>query len=160
MRVISGKYGSRPLKSIGGLDLRPSSGDGNWELRGFEKMRAAVTLPNPHSAASRYLYLDVDDAFAYGLLGKPLVLSVTYRDAGCSSLAVEYDSAVSEGPRDGAFRPAGSTAVADTNQWKTARFQLPDCRLQNRCNGADLRLVATGAGLKLAVSRVRLEKVE
>lgn len=144
-----------------GLDLRPTGGDGNWELRGIENVRAAITLPNPHSQASRYLYFNVDDAFAYGLLGKSLVLRVTYRDAGCSSLAVEYDSTVDQGPLDGAFRPAAKTvAVGDTGRWKTADFRLPECRFMNRSNGADLRLVVASGQMELAVSRLELHKAE
>jgi hypothetical protein len=148
-----------PQKSRG-LDLRPSGGDGNWELRGFTDVRAAVTLPNPHSPTTRYLYFNVDDAFAYGLLGKSVLLRVTYRDAGCSSLAVEYDSTVAEGPFGGAFRPAGNVAVTGTGQWKTADFRLPDCSFMNRGNGADLRLVVSGQERELAVSRVDLQKAD
>jgi len=144
----------------GGLDLRPSGGDGNWELREVAGVRAAVTLANPHSPASRYLYFNVDDAFAYGLLGKPVVLTITSRDLGCSSLAVEYDSTVSEGPQDGAFRPAGSTAVAGTGLWKTAEFRLSDCGFMNRGNGADFRLVVAGGPMDLAVSRAGLRKAD
>ncbi len=102
----------------------------------------------------------MDDAFAYGLLGKPLVLFVTYRDAGCSSFAVEYDSTVNEGPLQGAFRPAGSTALTGTGLRKTAEFRLPDCRFMNRCNGADFRLVAGGGPMELTVSQVRLQKAD
>ena len=117
-------------------------------------------MPNPHSQTSRYLYFNVDDAFAYGLLGKPLLLQVTYRDAGCSSFAVDYDSTVDQGPLQGAFRPAGSTAIQGTGLWKTAEFRLPDCRFMNRCNGADFRLVASGGLMELAVSRLELRKTE
>ncbi len=141
-----------------GLDLRPSGGDGNWELRAFQNVRATVTLPNPHSQTSRYLYFNVDDAFAYGLLGKPLVLRVTYRDADCTLFAVEYDSTVDQGPLRGAFRPASSTAISGTGLWKTVEFRLPDCRFMNRCNGADFRLVAGGGPMELAVSQVQLQK--
>jgi hypothetical protein len=102
----------------------------------------------------------VDDAFAYGLVGKSLVLRVTYRDAGCSSLAVEYDSTVNQGPFDGAFRPAGTAAISGTALWKTAEFRLPDCRFMNRCNGADFRLVVTGREMELAVSRLQLHKAD
>ena len=123
-------------------------------------MRAAVTLPNPHSPATRYLYFNVDDAFAYGLLGKPVVLRITYRDAGGSSLAVEYDSTVNEGPFGGAFRPAGRAAVTGTGRWKTAEFRLPECRFMNRCNGADLRLVVSGQEMELAVSRVDVQRAD
>lgn len=143
-----------------GLELRPSGGDGNWELRRFADVRAVVALPNPHSQVSRYLYFNVDDAFAYGLLGRPLVLRITYRDAGCSSLAVEYDSTVNEGPFGGAFRPAGSAAVTGTGAWKTAEFRLPDCCFMNRGNGADFRLVAGGGDIELAVSQLTLQKAD
>jgi hypothetical protein len=102
----------------------------------------------------------VDDAFAYGLVGKPLVLHITYRDAGCSSLAVEYDSTVNQGPFGGAFRPAGSAAVTDSGQWKTAEFRLPDCRFMNRANGADFRLIAGGDDMELAVSQLALQKAD
>jgi hypothetical protein len=143
-----------------GLDLRPSGGDGNWELRGFGDARAAVALPNPHSRVSRYLYFNVDDAFAYGLLGRPLLLRITYRDAGCSSLAVEYDSTVNQGPFGGAFRPAGSLAVTSTGAWKTAEFPLPDCCFMNRANGTDFRLVVGGGRGELAVSQLTLQKAD
>ena len=86
------------------------------------------------------------------------MLHITYRDAGCSSLAVEYDSTVNQGPFGGAFRPAGSAAVTGTGAWKTAEFRLPDCCFMNRANGADLRLVAGGGRMELAVSQVTLEK--
>jgi hypothetical protein len=143
-----------------GLDLLPSGGDGNWELRSLSAVRAAVTLPNPHSQVSRYLYFNVDDTFAYGLLGRPLVLRITYRDAGCSSLAVEYDSTVNEGPFGGAFRPAGSVAVTETGVWKTIELRLPDCGFMNRCNGADFRLIASGGPMELAVSQLTLQKAD
>jgi hypothetical protein len=106
------------------------------------------------------LYVNVDDAFAYGLFGKPAVLRVTYRDAGCSSLAVEYDSTVDQGPLEGAFRPAGSVTVTGAGGWKTAELRLPDCRFMNRSNGADLRLVVTGGRMELAVSRLELQKAD
>jgi hypothetical protein len=143
-----------------GLDLSPSGGDGNWQLTTLEGVPAAISLPNPHAQTCRYLYFNVDDAFAYGLADTPVVLSVTYRDAGCSTLAVEYDSTVNEGPLDGAFRPAGSTAVTGTGQWKTAEFKLSDPRFMNRCNGGDLRLAITGGDLELAIRSAELRKAK
>jgi hypothetical protein len=143
-----------------GVDLSPSGGDGYWQLRTFDGVEAAVSAANPHSPTSRYLYFNVDDAFAYGLLGTPVVLSVTYRDAGCSAFAVEYDSTINEGPLEGAFRPAGSTKIEGTEQWKTADFKLSEPRFMNRANGADLRLAATGGNMELAVRRLELRKVE
>ncbi len=141
-----------------GLTIRPSGGDGNWKLTSQIGSEAVVTLPNPHSQTMRYLYFDVDDAFAFGVRGKFLDVSVTYRDAGCSAFGIEYDSTVSEGPLAGAFRPAGSVAVNGSGQWKTAHFALPECRFMGRCNGVDLRLVATGGDMELAVKRVEVAK--
>ncbi len=147
-------------RKAAGLDLRPAGGDGNWLLRTLEDVSAVVSLPNPHSQVSRYLYFNVDDVFAYDLSGKAAILSITYRDAGSSTIAVEYDSTVDEGPLDGAFRPAGSIVVTGTGQWKTAEFKLPDCRFMNRCNGADLRLAVTGGDLDVAVRSVELRRTK
>ena len=147
-------------KKSAGLDLRLSGGDGVWEIREVGDSRAAIALANPHSQFGRYLYFDVDDAFACGLMGKPVTLRVTYRDAGCSSFAVEYDSAVDEGPLAGAFRPAGSVQIAGTGRWKTAEFKLSDCCFMNRGNGADLRLAVVGGAIELAVSHLELKKIK
>lgn len=141
-----------------GLSLRPSGGDGVWELRTIEGETVAVSAPNPHSQLSRYLYFNVDDAFAYGLLGRPVVVRVRYRDAGCSAFAVEYDSTVDEGPLDGAFRMAGSVGLLGSREWKEAEIVLPDCRFMNRCNGADFRLAITGGPMELAIAEVEVEK--
>lgn len=143
-----------------GLELRPSGGDGNWQLRALDNTPAVVTTPNPHSQTGRYLYFNVDDAFAYGLLDRPVLLRVTYRDSGCLSFGVEYDSTVDEGPLDGAFRPAGAITLAGAGTWKTAEFRLPDCRFMNRCNGADLRLAVVGGDVELTVSRAELRKID
>ena len=143
-----------------GLDLRASSGDGIWESRDIAGVKTVVSAANPHSATSRYLYFNVDDAFAYGLLGRPVVVRVTYRDAGCTGFAVEYDSEVDEGPLDGAFRPAGSVPVAGSGKWKTAEMLLPDCRFMNRCNGTDFRLAISGGPMELAIRGVQVEKTE
>jgi len=143
-----------------GLDLRPSGGDGNWDLQQVDGVQAAVTLLNPNSPTSRYLYFNADDAFAYNLVGRSAQLRITYRDEGCSSMGVEYDSTVPEGPFAGSFRPARGVAIGGTGQWKTAEFQLPDCRFMNRANGADLRVVVTGGDLKLAIRRAVLARTD
>ena len=141
-----------------GVSLRPSSGDGVWKVAKFADIESVVSDTNPHSSASRYLYFNVDDAFAYDLYNKTVLVHVTYRDAGCSSFRLEYDSAnPEEGMFEGAFRPVGNVAVAKSGEWKTARFELPQCRFMNRCNGTDFRIVVIGGALELAVSKARLE---
>jgi hypothetical protein len=101
----------------------------------------------------------VDDAFAYELFGRTVLVFVTYRDAGCSSFRLEYDNVNPQmGPFEGAFRPVGNIPVGGTGKWKTAKFTLPQCRFMNRCNGADFRIVILGGDLSLAISRVKLVK--
>jgi hypothetical protein len=141
-----------------GLTLRPSGGDGNWRRISHDEGKAVVTRPNPHSETARYLYFDVDDAFAFGVRGKSVEVAVTYRDAGCSSFGIEYDSTVSEGPLAGAFRPAGSVTLTGSGEWRTTRFALSDCRFMGRCNGVDFRLVATGKDMELVVKHIEVAK--
>jgi hypothetical protein len=142
-----------------GLALRASGGDGVWKEQSFGDVQGVVSAENPHSGSSRYLYLNVDDAFAFGLFDKPMVATVEYRDAGCERFWVEYDNVdETRGPREGAFRAAGGVEVGDTGKWKTARFELARCRFMNRCNGADLRIAVLGGELSLAVREVVVEK--
>lgn len=141
-----------------GLTLA-DSGDGMWKTAKFADVEAVVSAPNPHSDKSRYLYFNVDDAFAYELYGQTVSVSVTYRDTGCSSFLVEYDSSNPQaGLFEGAFRPVGNVALEGSGKWKTAEFTLPQCRFANRCNGADFRIAVLGGDLELALSNVTLTK--
>jgi hypothetical protein len=144
-----------------GLSLRQSSGDGVWKMKKFGDIEAIVSEPNTHLSKSRYLYFNVDDAFAYELFGQTVSVSVTYRDAGCTSFRMEYDSANSKmGLFEGAFRAVGDVSVGKTGKWKTAEFTLLQCRFMNRCNGTDFRIVVLGSDLALAVSKVELVRAK
>jgi len=143
-----------------GLDLRPSGGDGVWRIAELSGGRAAVSDPNPHSQESRYLYFDVDGAFANDVFNQTVTLSVTYRDAGCSSFRVEYDNTDSaQSVLEGAFRGAGDVSVGNTGAWKTAEFRLPSCRFMDRCNNADVRLAVLGGSLELAIRSMTITRV-
>ncbi len=144
-----------------GLNLRQSSGDGVWQVKKFAEVESVVSEPNPHLSKSRYLYFNVDDAFAYELFGETVSVSVTYRDAGCSSFRLEYDNAnPAKGLFEGAFRAVKGISVGRTGKWKTREFTLPQCRFMNRCNGTDFRIVIIGGDLSLAVSRVELVRMK
>lgn len=144
-----------------GLSLRQSSGDGVWRTKKFNGVEAVVSGPNPHLSRSRYLYFNVDDAFAYGLFGETVSVFVTYRDAGCSSYYLEYDNTNTEsGLYEGAFRAVEGISVGGTGKWKTREFKLPQCRFMNRCNGTDFRIVVVGGDLALALRRVELVRTK
>jgi hypothetical protein len=144
-----------------GLELRPSDGDGVWKAKNFGNVKAVVSDSNPHSTTSHYLYFNVDDAFAYELYSQTVSVSVTYRDAGCSSFRLEYDNTNGQiGPREGAFRPVGNISIGGTGKWKTTKFMLPQCRFMNRCNGVDFRFVVLGGDSALAVSEVKLVRTQ
>lgn len=144
-----------------GLSLRPTGGDGNWKAITLGDSDAVVSEPNPHSQVGRYLYFNVDDAFAYDLFGRTVSVRVTYRDSGCSSFKLEYDSTNPQmGLFDGAFRPVGNVTISGTGKWKTAEFTLPECRFMNRCNGADFRIAIVGGDLTLAIRAVKLTRVQ
>jgi len=143
-----------------GLELRQSGGDGVWKGKKFGNVEAIVSDSNPHSDKNRYLYFNVDDAFAYELFGQTVSVSITYRDAGCSSFHLEYDNANPQmAPLQGAFRPVGNIPVGKTGKWKTARFTLPQCRFMNRCNGTDFRIAILGGDLALAITKVKLLRI-
>jgi len=144
-----------------GLALRPSSGDGIWTKTPFQDDEAIVSGQNPHSQTSRYLYFDVDGAFAYDLYDRTTEVVVTYRDGGCASFHLEYDNTnPAKGVYEGAFRRVGDVTIEGTKGWKTALFALPDCRFMNRCNSADFRLVILGGDLELAVRKVIVKRME
>jgi len=144
-----------------GLILTESSGDGVWKKTKFDDVEAVVSAPNPHSDKNRYLYFNVDDAFAYELFDQTVSVSVTYRDTGCLSFLVEYDSSNPQaGLFEGAFRPVGNVSIEGTGKWKTAKFTLPQCRFMNHCNGNDFRIAVVGGDLELAVSNVILTRTK
>jgi hypothetical protein len=144
-----------------GLNLRPSGGDGAWKKVTSSDGEAVVSAANPHSDSSRYLYFDVDSAFAYDLFDQTVVVTVTYRDAGCSAFYLEYDSSDPEkGLFEGAFRKIGDVAVGDTGTWKTTEFTLTQCRFMNRCNNADFRIVILDGELELAVRKIELMRTK
>jgi len=145
-----------------GINVRASSGDGVWKASKVGGTEAITAAPNPElQGGGRYLYFNIDDAFAFDLYEQTTVVTVTYHDSGCSSFRPEYDSSnPDEGVFDGAFRSVPDVKVEGGGEWKTARFVLPECRFMNRCNGVDFRLAIIGGDLELSVSKVRLERRE
>ncbi len=71
----------------------------------------------------------------------------------------EYDSTdLESGPLNGSFRHGGHVSLGHTEAWKTASFDLEECRFDNRANDADFRLAVHGGEKKLAVCRVAVTR--
>jgi len=163
LKIASGYANAESVKwkpgKAQGLNIRPSGGDGVWEKVTLSGSEAVVSTASSHT--SRYLYFDVDGAFAFGLFDQSVIVTVTYRDTGCSAFCVEYDNTdPAKGPLEGAFRKVGNVAVGDTGAWKTAEFTLTQCRFMNRCNDVDFRFVILGGELELAIRKVEVTKIE
>ncbi len=145
-----------------GLEIRASGGDGVWRAEVLSGVKSIVADVNPHSDKSRYLYFNLDDAFAYELFDRTVVVSVVYRDSGCSSFYIEYDNTdSSKGVLEGAFRRSKEdVSLTGTGHWKTAEFKLTQCCFMNRCNGSDFRIVINGGDLELAISKVGVTRTK
>ena len=150
-----------------GIDTFENPGDGLYELvpleppENGEPFTAVRTRPSEIAPDSPYLYFDVDDGFGATVEWDTLMLSVTYRDAGCETMTVEYDSAnLGSSVRDGAFRYAGKTELGGTGAWKTGLFELTECWFANRANGADFRFSVRGGDLRFTVREVVLRRTQ
>ena len=142
-----------------GIAVRQSNGDGVWRTIEAGRRNGVVSQQNAEIPDNRYLYFDVDDGFALILNGGAVSVEITYRDSGCEAFAIEYDSTdLESGPVSGSFRHGGDVALAQTGAWKTATFDLEECRFDNRANGADFRLAVRGGAKELAVCRVAVTR--
>jgi len=142
-----------------GIAVRQSNGDGVWRTIEADRRNGVVSQQNAEIPDNRYLYFDVDDGFALILNGDAVSVEITYRDSGCEAFAIEYDSTdLESGPVSGSFRHGGDVALAQTGAWKTATFDLEECRFDNRANGADFRLAVRGGAKELAVCRVAVTR--
>jgi len=139
----------------GGIAIR-SAGDGIVKETTLAGRACVQTAPSEHP--SRFVYLDLDDSFAFDLDEQSVRVTVEYLDQESGAFELHYDSNDPEGSvRDGAFKPGGRVDMQGTGEWKTARFVVKDGRFANRANGSDLRLAVLGGG-NLAVTRVDVTK--
>ena len=98
-----------------------------------------VTAPTSH--AGRYIYFQIDDSFKWA--DDMLVdVEVEYFDQGTGSFRIEYDGPDPNAPFNGAYTASKTAAtLANSGQWKTAKFRLLGARFLNSQNGgADFRI--------------------
>jgi hypothetical protein len=139
----------------GGIQV-PSSGDGISVPIVLRGRPCVQTATNPYGG--KYLYFRLDDSFAFDLDPQPITITIEYRDAGCQAFELQYDSQDPAGSvREGAFKAGGKVTLGNTEEWKTATFQLEDAKFANRSNGSDFRLSVLGTG-DLAVARCEVKK--
>ncbi|MBD3184815.1 hypothetical protein GF312_21210 [Candidatus Poribacteria bacterium] len=137
-----------------GLSI-PISGDGLIEQIKIDDIPAVHTRSNPYGG--RYLYVKIDDSFLFDQ-EIPVEIELTYLDAGCERIVLQYDSTDPEGSvREGAFKAGGDVSVGETEEWKKAKFKVTDGRFVNRNNGADFRFAVIGGDL--TVKRVEVKKL-
>lgn len=107
---------------------------------------------------ARYIYLWVQRDYQYAWEG-PLLVEVTYYDAGADSFRLDYDSTDGSQPLDGAYKPTAAVAITGTNTWRRTTFGLPDAYFGDRQNGgADLRIAVPD--VDFAVAQVTVTKFD
>jgi autotransporter-associated beta strand protein len=128
--------------------VQQADGDTIVETVGGKECRG-----NDVPATDRYLYFNVDNAFAYQLANGDVTIEVEYYDSFYGSPSgtafnVQYDSASTVYK---AVSP--SITTTNSNTWRTVRFEIADAYFGGRQNGSsDFRLNFNGK--KLNVNRI------
>lgn len=135
-QAVSVDFG--PTNTSDGLYQRDLS-DGMTQpaVKGGRSARKAVANGQ---AAARYIYLLARQEFQFKTVG-PVQVRVEYFDSGTGWLRIEYDSSDGSFPLSGAYKATDRVSLTNTQQWRTAIFDLPDAYFGDRQNGgADLRI--------------------
>jgi hypothetical protein len=124
-------------------------GDGLVETNTVDGQACLRTRQSEHGG--KYVYLDLDDSFAFDEEDCSLTVEISFLDRGFGAFTLQYDSNdPASSVRAGAFRSEPEPVrCADTGQWQTVARTIRAGRFANRCNGGDLRLDVTGGDLAL-----------
>ncbi len=110
----------------------------------------ALPALDSNTVADFYMQFRADDSVIFA--GSPttrLRIKIEYFDQGTDTFEVQYD-AVGGGPfNDGRFKGTATVTKTDTQQFKTAVFNLCDVYFANRDNGADFRIDDRGDGAEI-----------
>jgi hypothetical protein len=115
-------------------------------LRGFE----ALSTKENKKGTVRRMCFDVEDSFWY-FDKRSFQVVVEYLDLGEGSFSLEYDSADKTLPADQrGVKPAGTVDFANSGEWRTHSFELPDALFGNgQPGGSDFRLSVDKRGLSV-----------
>jgi autotransporter-associated beta strand protein len=143
--------GAEATVDLGTTDIsdsltRVSHTDGNTIVK---TMGGKVCRRNKTPATDRYMYFNVDNAFAHQLANGDVTIEVEYYDnSGSTVLGLQYDGA------GGNYTAhPQSITTSGSNTWRRVRFEIADAWFGGRQNGgADFRF--TFGGKELHVNRV------
>ncbi len=138
--------GLRPVLSPdAAFELVERKGVKCWQIDGSQK--------------SKYMSFAVDDGFRANM-GRDIVIEIEYWDGQDVSFLLEYDSAQTSLPLDGAYKYDGHNVVTtNTGQWKAATFRIKDAFFQARQNDrTDFRLANTSTN-PVVIKAVKVIKV-
>jgi hypothetical protein len=108
-------------------------------------------------SSARFIYFDVDDTFIFAVETHVRV-AVDYFDQGSFCFSVNYDSTDATAPVQGQFKITSNACLADSGQWKTAMFDLPDAFFSNRQYAGESDFRIGSPDFDLHVSRVVVTK--
>jgi hypothetical protein len=101
----------------------------------------------------KYIYLDVDDDWAYQGNKKTIKFTFDYYDNGTTAINLKYDGT------SASFTLAGSFNKTNTTPWKTKTWEVSDAYFGNRQNsGNDIR-IAGGNTAHFYIDKVTVEYV-
>ena len=104
-----------------------------------------------------YMYFSIADPFLYNTT-EPVRITLSYWDAGFTTLIFQYDSHDPKAVLDGAYKDYSPITCGKSNQWKTISFELTDAVFMNRENGgSDFRICAINGSA--AVKEISVNKV-
>ncbi len=110
----------------------------------------------PSDKVARYLYFDVDDAFARDTSGD-LEIKIEYRDDPNVRFGLDYDSSDKSAAHHGAYKAHPRIIKGQgSRKWRTAVFAVADARFAGSQNGsADFRLYFSDGPLRVRAVSVR-----
>jgi hypothetical protein len=103
----------------------------------------------------RVLAFAIDDSYAY-YERREYEIQLQLMDRGRGEVVLEYDAATAGKSKDRTRRRTEAWHFADSGDWATATFKLPDAAFANRQDaGSDFRIVTSNAGLSVRWVQVR-----
>jgi len=110
---------------------------------------------NSVAGSDKYMYFDVNDAWAFQGNRPEVWVTLEYYDSGTENITLQYEAAGGT-----TYKSAGSVARTNTNTWKTHLWYITDAYFGNgQTNNADFR-ISGGATENFYFDKVTVTDVE